>query len=342
MLALRLHGPRDVRIDEVEPPGEPGPGEVLVAPVLGGICGTDMQLYRGSRARNDVQILCHEFSAQVVATGQGVSSVHAGDRVAVVPIVACGQCETCGRGRGELCPGHASVGLRHPWGGFGELALVRATQLARLPDSVSWEQGALVEPLAVAMTGVERAGVVPGDRVLIVGGGPIGAFAMMAAIAAGASDVVVSEPHSGRAHRLRTLGADVIDPTEVDVAPYCRDRSGGAGFDAAIDCAGNAAALHTAIAAVRPAGRIAVTAVHAQRVDIDVRDLLSRSLTLAGAVAYPVWSWPRKLAQIATGRLQIERVITAVLPLAQGSSAFDRLLDPDGDDLKVLVRVRAD
>ena len=80
MLALRLHGPRDVRIDEVEPPGEPGPGEVLVAPVLGGICGTDMQLYRGSRARNDVQILCHEFSAQVVATGQGVSSVHAGDR----------------------------------------------------------------------------------------------------------------------------------------------------------------------------------------------------------------------------------------------------------------------
>jgi (R,R)-butanediol dehydrogenase/meso-butanediol dehydrogenase/diacetyl reductase len=328
--ALRLHGSRDLRLDDVAAPPAPGRGEVLVAPVVGGICGTDLQLYRGTRPLERVQILCHEFAGEVAAVGAGVESVAPGDRVAVMPIVACGRCETCRRGRGELCPGHETVGLRHAWGGFGELALVGEVQVARLPDGVTWDEGALVEPISVAATGVERAGVGAGDRVLVVGGGPIGALAALLARAAGA-DVVVCEPAAGRAERLRGLGFEVVDPR--------RERPGD-GFHAAIDCAGNEAAFRTAVAAVRPTGRVVVTAVHAQPVELDLRDLLRRSLTVVAAIAYPVSSWPARLAQIDAGSLALDGLVTGRFPLVEAPAAFERLLAPDSDDLKLLVDLR--
>lgn len=340
MKALRVHGKEDLRVEDVEPPGEPGPGEVLVAPVMGGICGSDLQLYRGDRKRADPQILCHEFAGEVVDVGKDVRSVRVGDRVAVVPIVACGRCETCRRGRGELCPGHESIGLNHRWGGFGELALMGAGQVTKVPDELTWEQAALVEPVSVSATGVERAGVRPGDRVLIVGGGPIGGFAALVAQAAGAEEVLISEPAPGRARRLRELGLEVINPTDVDVAEFCRERSDGAGFDAAVECAGNPAAFATALASVRPMGTIAVTAVHFKPVELDANDLLRRSLTLVAGYAYSLWSWPRRMAQIASGRLPVEQLVTGRLTLDRGAEAFERLLAPDSDDLKLLVEVR--
>jgi (R,R)-butanediol dehydrogenase/meso-butanediol dehydrogenase/diacetyl reductase len=339
--ALRLHGDHDLRVEEVAAPAAAGPGEVVVAPVSAGICGTDVHLYDGGRPiAGEPQILGHEFAGEVVDAGAGVAHVAAGDRVAVMPIVACGRCELCRRGDGHLCVGHQTVGLRHPWGGFGELAVVREGQLAVLPEEVTYEQGALVEPASVAATGVERAGVRPGDRVLVAGGGPIGALAALHAEAAGAGDVVVSEPAPSRAARIEALGFDVLNPREVDVPQACRERSGGQGFDAAIDCAGNAAAFEAAFAAVRHGGTIAVTAVHQQPVELDVRALLSRSVSVVGAIAYPVWSWPRKLQQIASGRLPVERIVGARLPLDRARDGFDRLAGPAPDELKIMIDVR--
>src|SRR5713101_7217234 len=214
--ALRFHAARDLRIEEVTEPSAPAAGEVVVRVATCGICGTDLHEYSAGPIVTPVephpltgaqnpQILGHEFAGAVVAIGSGVTSVVEGDRVAIMPLAYCGHCAYCRRGLQHLCATMACVGLSHAWGGMAELATVAEYQVVRLPDSVTYRQGALIEPTAVAAYGVERAGVAPGDRVLVTGAGPIGALAALCAHAAGASTVYVSEPNPARRKRAETL-----------------------------------------------------------------------------------------------------------------------------------------
>src|SRR5580765_8633559 len=172
------------------------------------------------------QILGHEFAGDVVAIGAGVTRVSEGDRVAIMPLAYCGTCAYCRRGLQHLCATMGCVGLSHAWGGMGEVATVAEYQVVRLPDGVTYEQGALIEPTAVAAYGVERARVAPGDRVLVTGAGPIGALAALCARSAGASTVYVSEPNAARRARAEALDvAVVLDPTEFDVPAYLHEET---------------------------------------------------------------------------------------------------------------------
>ena len=182
MRALRFHAARDLRIEQVAEPPAPGAGEVVVRVVTCGICGTDLHEYVAGPIVTPVephpltgaqnpQILGHEFAGDVVAVGPGVRSVREGDRVAIMPLAYCSHCAYCRRGLQHLCATMGCVGLSHAWGGMAELATVAEYQVVRLPEGVTHRQGALIEPTAVAAYGVERAGVGPGDRVLIAGTG---------------------------------------------------------------------------------------------------------------------------------------------------------------------------
>lgn len=349
MQALRFHGARSLTVDAVDAPPAPTGSEVLVAPAVCGICGTDIHEYTSGPSRTTVephpltggcipQILGHEVSGAVVATGPDVRAVAVGDRVAVMPLQACGRCAPCRRGDGQLCEVRASIGLRHPWGGMAELMLADERQVAVLPEAVDWVQGALIEPLAVATAAVARAGLEPGASVLVTGAGPIGAFAALAAEAAGAGDLVVSEPNSARRDRLAALGHDVVDPAATDVVACCRERSGG--VDVAIECSGSGAALDAALAAVRPGGTVVVAGMQAAPARLDVADLMLRGVALVGSVGYPGWWWPRLLAQVAARRLAPERLVTSSVPLAHAvTRGFEPLLDPATDELKVMVEV---
>src|SRR6478609_2896300 len=263
MRALRFHSARDLRVEDVPGPSAPGPGDVVVRIATCGICGTDLHEYTAGPIVTPVephpltgaqnpQILGHEFAGDVVATGAGVTSVAEGDRVAIMPLVYCGHCAYCRRGLQHLCATMACVGLSHRWGGMGEIATVDEYQIVRLPDAVTYEQGALIEPTAVAAYGVERAGVGPGDRVLVTGAGPIGALAALCARAAGASEVYVSEPNPARRARADALGvAVVLDPTTVDVPEVLREQSDGLGVDVAIECSGHPNGFDTGIRSLR-------------------------------------------------------------------------------------------
>jgi (R,R)-butanediol dehydrogenase/meso-butanediol dehydrogenase/diacetyl reductase len=352
MRAAVFHGEHDIRVEEVSAPSSPGRDEVLLRPYWCGICGTDLHEYAMGpivipatpHPLNDSQlpqILGHEFSAEVVEVGAGVTGVSAGQRVSIMPLLFCGSCYYCRRGLNHLCVSMACVGLSFGWGGIAELALVPASHVSVLPDEVSDLQGALVEPAAVAAYGVDTAGVRPGDTVLVTGAGPIGALAALYASALGAR-VVISEVNPTRAAMATSLDVgEVVDPSRVDVTAWIKEHTSGIGVDAVIECSGNERALQTAISAVRSAGRISQTGLHTKPASIDPMVLAEHDVTLAGTWCYPVTDWPRIIGLVASGRYPVEKVVTAQIAMddivAQG---FETLLSPTGDQVKLLVNAR--
>lgn len=349
MRAVRFHAARDIRVEDVPAPGEPGPGEVLVEPSWTGICGTDLHEYlagpivtpadphplTGARLP---QILGHEFSATVVASGEGVS-LAPGDRVAAMPLISCGHCRPCVRGDRHLCVRMACTGLSYAWGALAELATVPAYQLSRIPDSLSMEQGALMEPAAVAVYAVERARIEAGSDVLITGAGPIGALSVMAALALGAGRVFVSEPNPSRARHARELGAAAVwDPAQESVLDAIRDATDGGGVDRAIECSGSSAGLNLCLDAVRAAGVVVQAGLHTAKASVDPMQWCLKDLTIEATWAYPVTAWPRIAQLIARGALPVERIVTRRTGLETVvEHGFDPLVDPSGREMKVLV-----
>jgi (R,R)-butanediol dehydrogenase/meso-butanediol dehydrogenase/diacetyl reductase len=347
--ALRFHAARDLRIDEVAEPSAPGAGEVVVRIASCGICGTDLHEYMAGPIVTPVephpltgaqnpQILGHEFAGDVVATGSGVTRVVEGDRVAIMPLAYCGHCAYCRRGLQHLCATMGCVGLSHAWGGMAELATVAEYQVVRLPESVTYRQGALIEPTAVAAYGVERGGVGPGDSVLVTGAGPIGALAALCAHSAGASGVYVSEPNAARRARADALGvAIVLDPTSTDVPEFLRDQTDGLGVDVAIECSGHPAGFTAAISSLRRRGTLAQTGLFVGEASVEPYFWSLNDLTIVGTWCYWVYDFDRIASQIATGSLPVERVITSGVTLDGAPDAFARLASGTADEIKILI-----
>jgi (R,R)-butanediol dehydrogenase/meso-butanediol dehydrogenase/diacetyl reductase len=353
--AAVFHDRHDIRVEDIPVPKSVGPHEVLLRPLLCGICGTDLHEYAfgpiviptephpltGAKAP---QVLGHEFSAQVVEIGAEVTAANVGDRVSVMPLVTCGHCYYCRRGLNHLCVVMACTGLSWHGGGIAELVVVDEQQVSVLPDSVSDAQGALIEPAAVAAYGVDRTGMNPGDTILITGAGPIGALAALYAHAAGASTIIVSEPNPRRRALAEALGdIRVVDPSSDDVGEFVRDHTGGIGVDVAAECSGSQPGLTAALGSVRSAGTVTQVGLHVKPATIDPMVLSNRDLSLVGTWCYPVYDWPRIIALVASGRFPVEKVLSDVIEVDQLiARGFDRLLDPDGDAQKVLVRVDGD
>jgi (R,R)-butanediol dehydrogenase/meso-butanediol dehydrogenase/diacetyl reductase len=348
--ALRFHGARDLRVEPVDEPTHLGPRQVLLRNLRAGICGTDLHEYSdgpllATRAPHPLtrasvpQILGHEFSGEVLAVGGDVTAAKPGDRVAVMPLFFCGDCTACRSGRPQVCEWLGAVGLNWPWGGMGELSVVEEHQVWVLPDEVTDVQGAMVEPAAVAVHSVSTAGVKLGDSVVVTGGGPIGQLVVLAARAAGAAAVYLSEPNPRRRARAGRLAVtELLDPTEIDVPAHLRTLTGG-GVDVAIECVGNARAAATCLASVRTGGIMMQTGLHTRPAEIDMRTVTLRDITVRGANCFPVDSWPRIISLVAAGTLPVERVVTATSPLDTAVECFDALLDPGSDQIKIVLEV---
>jgi (R,R)-butanediol dehydrogenase/meso-butanediol dehydrogenase/diacetyl reductase len=352
MKAARFYIAGDVRIEDIDGPTERlGRHELLIHNRACGICGTDLHEYRHGpvytfREPHPLtgamlpQILGHEFSGVVEAVGSDVRNAKVGDRVAIMPQVFCGRCEQCMAGRQQCCVDIAAIGLSWRWGGLGEYAIVHEPHVATLPESVSDAAGALVEPAAVAVHSVASAPVRPGDVVLVTGGGPIGQLVALAALAAGAGAVFLSEPNRARRGSAAALGlTGVIDPIGADVAERLAAETNGSGADVCIECSGSQAGLDASLASVKRGGTVTQTALHERPVQLDATAHLTlRDVTLKGVYCYPVTSWPRVIRMIASGRLPVERIVTAQIALDDVvEKGFEALLDPNGSEVKVLV-----
>jgi len=355
MKAVRFHGQRDVRVDDVAAPAAPlAADDVLVKPLVCGICGTDLHEYVSGAivtptephaytgARNP-QILGHEFSALVLDVGRDIRHVHAGDRISVQPIISPRNDYFGRRGLYHLSPCMACVGLSWAWGGLGEQAIIKGYNAVPVSTRVSDIQAALIEPAAVSVYALDRGRVAVGSTVLISGMGPIGALALLAAKAAGASRIFVSEINPNRLAKATELVPDCIpvDPRHTDLLEFIQDQTEeGVGVDAAIECGGAEASLNACVDVVRRQGVVVQAGLHSGPATVDPMKWALKDITIEATWCYPVQSWPRIARMIESGSFPVEKVVTAQIAMQEVvNKGFEALLDPSGNEVKVLVNV---
>lgn len=354
MKAAVFHGARDIRLEEVaDPAGELGQHEVLIDVVAAGICGTDLHEYLSGPLLTSAdphpltgaslpQVLGHEFSGRIREIGSAVTSLRPGDGVAVMPAIYCGTCFYCLRGLQQHCAQMGAIGLSSRWGAFAKSVIAFDYQTVRVPEHMSLIVAALLEPTSVAISAVDDCDVRPGENVLVVGAGPIGALVAMAATCAGAGQVLVSEPNAARRSVVEAAdlrGVHVFDPARTPPLDEVMKFTGGIGVDVAFDCAGNAAALDLCIRGTRSRGIVGQTGVHVRPGLVDLPTITSRGLTLKGNWCWPVYSFPRVISLMSSGRLPAETVISSEIGLDQIlAEGFDRLVEPGNSAMKVLVR----
>ncbi|MFD7920087.1 NAD(P)-dependent alcohol dehydrogenase [Streptomyces sp. NPDC059740] len=338
--AAVLHGPRDLRVSD-RPVPVPGPGQVLVRVAAVGLCGSDLHYYADGRNGPNVlrqpTVLGHEASGVVLATGPGADRHALGTPVAVEPAHPCGRCAACRSGRYHQCPRGTCFGSPPTDGALSERVLVPEDFVHPLPEGLAVREGALVEPLAVAVHAVRRAGVTVGDRVLVTGAGPIGLLVLQVALAAGAAAVEVSDVSAARLRCAAGLGASAVhDAAELPPGPAAT-LADPAGFDVALDCSGNATALAAGLTRLRPGG----TAVVVGNPTSDTTALplawaQRQEITLTTAFRYSAGDFPAAVALAASGRVRLAELVTATFPLEQAPQALETALT-DRDQLKVLV-----
>jgi L-iditol 2-dehydrogenase len=327
MKAVRLFAPGDLRLTEVAPP-EPGPAEVLIRVEAAGICGTDRHLFRGEFPCTPPVTLCHEF-AGIVETAGPEAGIAPGTRVTVDPNIACGTCGFCRAGRPNLCPANIAIGLSRD-GGFAPLAAVPAHRAIALPADLDPIAGALAEPLACTLHGIDIGAPRPGERVIVIGGGVIGLLALELCIAAGAEVLLLTRNPRKRA-LAEDLGARATAPAPGDALAHWPE-----GADLVIECAGVAETVAMSPRLARTGGRIVLLGVLPKglAVPLEPFDLLFREISLLPAFINP-FTQTRAAALIASGQVRVGPLVTRVVGLEEVPALVAR--DPDPADVKVVA-----
>ena len=338
MLAAVYAGNETFRLEQHQA-RPPGPGEVRLDVAYVGICGTDLHIKHGAMDRRVTipAVIGHEMSGTVAAVGEDVSRWSPGDLVTVMPLDWCGRCPACIAGNQHVCHHLVFVGIDSA-GAMQQSWTVSERLLVGLPPGLGLQAGALAEPVAVAVHDVRRGGVVPGERVLVVGGGPIGLLIASVAVAAGA-EVVVCEPNSRRRSVAEQLGLRTIDPGHGEVSATLETWTSGSGVDATFEVSGSVDGLDTATSALRVRGRLIVVAIHSQPVPVDLFRVFWRELVLVGARVYERPDFEEAVELLAKGVIPVAELISAVVPLARVPAAFDVL--ESGAGMKVLIDCQA-
>ncbi len=336
MLGAVLHGAKDLRVETCPVP-EARPGEVVIRVRRAGVCGSDLHYfthgYCGPFVPTRPFILGHELVGEVEAVVPAgtqslasATSLPLGARVVVNPARACGFCEYCKNGRGNLCRKTIMLGSASTTpptdGAFCRFVVVRADQCHPVPARMDDSLAAMMEPLAVAVHAVKRAGNVSGRSVLVTGGGPIGLLVAMTARAYGATAVVLSEVVRARREQALTFGVDaVLDPAATDLAQQVTDLTGD-GFDVAFEASGAPPALRQAFDLVRPGGTIVqIGTIGTADVPFPANQVMVREIQFLGSFRYgDVFGEAIRLAD--SGRIHLPPLVSRVFPLAEVSAAM--------------------
>ncbi|MGN7312951.1 2,3-butanediol dehydrogenase [Alkalicoccobacillus gibsonii] len=342
MKAARLYGSQDLRVVDIPEPSVSS-HQVKVKVEWAGICGSDLHEFSHGPSADPHPLtgqlppitLGHEFSGTIVELADDVTNLKVGERVAIEPLIHCGECYACKRGHYNQCSKVGFVGLNRD-GGFAEYVVVEEQMVHQLPDNVSFEEGALVEPTAVSFYAVRESQLKPGDSVAIFGAGPIGLLTLLSVKAAGATKIIVVDVSEERLKKAEELGATTtINGMDDNIVETIHELTGG-GVSVAYECAGVQPTMTNAVASVKQGGQVMAIAVFAQPVSIDMGQLLFKGADVTSRLAYR-HVFPEIIDMISTGRLDVKSVITSNIHIEDIVEEGFNQLFTDKKQAKILV-----
>jgi len=336
MLTAQYTGDRTITIAELVPT-PPGAGEVQIRVAYTGLCGTDLHILHGNMdARVHTPLTFgHEMSGTVAALGEGVTDWSVGDAVTVMPLDWDGTCPACLAGNQHICQNLNFIGIDSP-GSLQELWNVPADVLVALPAGLRLDHAALVEPVAVAVHDVRRSNLQPGQKAVVIGGGPIGVLIASVAREFG-GEVVVIELDANRRAQIEALGFTTLDPRETNQVEWVNEWTGGAGADVVFEVSGAAQAVLGATDLAKVRGTLVVVAIHPVPREINLQRLFWRELSILGARVYQRVDFEKAVELLASGVIPAELLITRIVALDETQSAFADL--EAGRAMKILVAV---
>lgn len=346
MKAARWHKAKDIKVEETNIPS-PNENQVKIEVKFTGICGSDLHEYTNGpqlipvdepyllNGHQGTTTLGHEFSGVVEEVGENVTNIKKGDRVTVEPIFRNPESPFITKGEYNLSEPLGFVGLTSN-GAFAKYVVVEDYMVHKMPDNMTFEQGAIVEPAAVAAYAIRRSGMKMGDTVLIAGAGPIGLLTAQVALATGASKIFITDLSENRLKKAKEIGAThTFDARDKDIPKKIIDKTGH-GVDIFIDAAGAQASFDTGINSLRNGGTAVLVALFGNNVTHDALNQTLRELTIIGTAAYRN-IFPEAIALISSGRLPVEKLITSVISLDEiVEKGFEALVN-DPSEVKILV-----
>ncbi|MHC5227271.1 galactitol-1-phosphate 5-dehydrogenase [Enterococcus sp. LJL99] len=343
MKALVVTDNHQMELQEIEQPRLTA-GKVLIKVAYCGICGSDLPRYFAGGVHSFPQILGHEFSGVVEAVSDTVTQVSVGDRVAVAPLVPCSTCENCQKGEPAMCTNYSFIGSREQ-GAMAEYIVVPARNCVKVPDTLSLKEVALLEPLTVAIHGIERVNIPAGATVFVLGAGTIGLLTILSLKAMGAGRVIVADLNEKKLTLAKKIGADeVVNPAKNTLTEYFNQHELP---EVVIETAGSSITQRQAIEFVQKRGKVVFVGTSTKDVVFDpetFEKILRGELEVTGSwmsysAPFPGYEWRAGLNYMSSGRIDVKPLITDLYQLEDVVKPFEKMIEPNSEAIKLLYAI---
>lgn len=339
MQAAILKNTENVQIEDVDYV-KPDEGYLVIDTQSSGICGSDLHAYRGIRDFSE-QAGGHELAGIVKEVGDGVTLFQVGDRVVVEAISGCGECIYCKQGIYNVCQNLTGFkGKGH--GGFAEYTTAHESSVFKVPDNMTFEQGSLIEPLAVCYRALMESGATSQDRVAIIGGGSIGLLCLAVAKAIGVKETLIVVKYPQQAEIAKAYGADyIVNISDTHVQDYCTEITDGMGFDVVIETTSSESAFNDAVSIIRRRGTIVLVGIYTKPLSVNLNNIVVWEVNIKGSICYSHSGihndFEATIDLIASGKVDPTKIITHRFPLDEATEAFKIANDKSTGSIKVNI-----
>lgn len=339
MLQQIMIEPRNISFREIPVP-EPGDDQVLIKIMRIGVCGSDVHVWHGTHPFTSYPVTQgHEVSGQIVKIGKNVTGFHVGEKVTVQPQVTCGRCYPCRHGKYNLCENLKVMGFQTT-GLASQYFAAPAMLTTLLPENMSYDEGAMIEPLAVAVHAVRKAGKLTGKRIVVIGAGPIGNLVAQVAKGLGAEKVMITSHGGKRAQTARDCGIDcVVDARENNLGDAMVEYLGPDKADVIFDCAGNDGSIGDAIRYARKGSTIILVAVFSKMTSVDLAVLNDHELDLNTSMMYREEDYITAIELVAEGKVFLKPLISNHFPFQNYAEAYKYIDENRKEVMKVIIDI---
>ena len=314
--------------------------EVLIGVKASAICGSDLHIFKGKHPSAPLPVaIGHELSGEVLNVGSAVSNLREGDRVVVEPVITCGQCPFCKRGEYNLCA-QISFQYRKGQGAFAPYFVAEEDWVHKLPDGISFEEGALIEPLSVALHAFKKGNLQLGHTVAIFGAGAIGLLILLLIRLSGAGEIFIVDVQDHRLKKAKVFGASyILNSSKEEAAPKILEKTSQLGVDRAFEAVGLESTFVQSLKVLKKGGTSIVVGIFEdQEVKIPVNLFIQKEISLVGSQGY-CWDFQSALKLLEKGAIPLKAMITHVVPLSSLQKGFELLMDQKSEAIKVVVKV---